>query len=321
MQNRKFLIPVLAVLLVGMAIPMTVQRAHGDDNNETLNITGLAARGTYDSYLGGTVDAIQAGNTVNFNVIFSANSYVYQRNLTMGVKFDWMTNFQNTTSDTAVYAGQTVTVTLAYTIPALAGQYSALNLQAHSWTLELWDMAVGATWSQYTYCYDYNYAPPNVPAMCHAFYSYNYPYHSLAVYSSAQVSSYNSRLQASAIISSLDSVLGSTNSPAPGTSAALASLAQANTQMALANNDYSLGNFANAQIEYQNALNDANAAQSSLATIGGGTDAATFTSIWLESVAILLGGIGAILVGFAGFKYLRGKTRALPSYTPSGPKA
>ncbi len=321
MQNRKFLIPILAVLLLGMVAPLSVQRAHGDDNNETLNVTGLTARGTYDSYLQTTVDAMQAGNTMTFNVIFTANSYVYQRNLTMGVKFDWMTNFQNTTSDTAVYAGQTLTVTLPYTIPALAGQYSALNLQAHTWTLELWDMAQGATWSQYAYCYDYNYAPPNVPAMCHAFNSYNYPYHSLAVYSSAQSSSYNSKLQASAIITSLNSVLGSTITPAPGTSSALASLAQANTQMSLGNNAYSLGDFATAQTDYQNALNDANAAQSSLATIGGGTDTATFTSIWLDSVAILLGGIGAILVGFAGFKYLRGKSRTLPSYTSATPKA
>src|SRR6266699_232945 len=299
-----FLVPLFAVLLVGVAVPLSVPRAHGDDANETLNITGLVARNTYDSYLGGYVDAIQAGSTLTFNVIFTANSYVYQRNLTMGVKFDWMTNFQNSTSDTAVYAGQTLTVTLAYTIPALAGQYSALNLQTHGWTLELWDMAQGATWSANTYCY-----------------GYNYPYHSLAVYSSAQSSSYNSKLQASAIITSLNSVLGSTITPAPGTSSALASLAQANTQMSLANNAYSLGDFATAQTDYQNALNDANAAQSSLATIGGGTDTATFTSIWLDSVAILLGGIGAILVGFAGFKYLRGKTKALPSFASSAPKA
>ena len=91
--------------------------------------------------------------------------------------------------------------------------------------------------------------------------------------------------------------------------------------MALANSAYSTGDFSTAQTDYQNALNDANAAQNSLSTIGGGTDTATFTSIWLDSVAILLGGIGAILVGFAGFKYLRGKTRALPSFTPSAPKA
>src|SRR5438093_344145 len=202
MQHRNFLIPILAVLLVGVAVPLSTPRAHGDDTSETLNITGLVARGTYDSYLGSTVDAIQAGNTLTFNVIFTANSYVYQRNLTMGVKFDWMTNFQNTTTDTAVYAGQTLTVSLAYTIPALTGQYSALNLQVHSWTLELWDMAQGATWSANAYCTDYNYAPPNVPAMCRSFSSNGYPYtyHSLAVYSNPQSSSYNSKLQASAII-------------------------------------------------------------------------------------------------------------------------
>jgi hypothetical protein len=320
MQNRKFLIPILAVLLVGMAVPLSVPRAHGDDTNETLNITGLAARYTYDSYLGTYVDAMQAGNVMTFNVIYTANTYVYQRNLTLGVKFDWMTTFQNTSSYLAVYAGQTLTISLAYTIPALTGANSALNLQAHAWTLELWDMGTTATWNANTYCYDYNYAPPYVQPMCRSFYSYNYPYHPLAVYSSAQISSYNSKLQASAIISSLNSVLGSTSSPAPGTSSALASLAQANTQMALANNAYSLGDFATAQTDYQNALNYANAAQSSLATIGGGTDTATFTSIWLDSVAILLGGIGAILVSFAGFKYLRGKTRALPSFTPTAPK-
>ena len=280
------------------------------------------ARGTYDSYLGGTVDAIQAGNVMTFNVIFTANSYVYQRNLTMGVKFDWMTNYQNTSTYLAVYAGQTLTVTLAYTIPTLTGQYSGLNLQAHTWTLELWDMGTSATWNANNGCYDFNNTPPYVQPMCRQFSSNGYPYtyHELAVYNSAQASSYNSRLQASAIISSLNSVLGSTISPAPGTSGALASLAQANTQLTLANNAYSLGDFNTAQTDYQNALNDANAAQSSLATIGGGTDTATFTSIWLESVAVLLGGISAILVGFAGFKYLRGKTRSIASYTPS-PKA
>ncbi|OLB68102.1 hypothetical protein AUI06_11865 [archaeon 13_2_20CM_2_52_21] len=322
MQHRKFLVPIFAVLLVGVAVPLSVPRAHGDDNSSTLNITGLLARGISDSYLRSTVDAVQAGNTLTFNVVFVASSVVYQRNLTMGIKYDWMTNFQNTTSDTAVYAGQTLTVSLAYTIPALTGQYSALNQQAHTWTLEMWNMAQGATWSVYTGCYDYNYPPPNA-ASCKTFSSNGYPYTygNLAVYSSAQTSSYNSKVQAKAITDSLNAVLGSTFSPAPGTSAALALLAQANTQMTLANNAYQLGDFATAQTEYQNALNDANAAQSSLATIGGGTDTATFTSIWLDSVAILLSGIGAILVGFAGFKYLRGKTRALPGYTPSTPKA
>src|SRR5207247_6668003 len=196
MQHRKFLIPILAVLLVGVAVPLSTPRAHGDDTSETLNITGLVARGTYDYYLGSTVDAIQAGNTLTFNVIFTANSYVYQQNLTMGRKYDWMTNFQNTTSDTAVYAGQTLTVSLAYTIPALTGQYSALNQQAHTWTLEMWNMAQGATWSVYSGCYDYNYPPPNA-ASCKTFSSNGYPYTygNLALYSIPPTSSYNSKLQ------------------------------------------------------------------------------------------------------------------------------
>jgi hypothetical protein len=100
----------------------------------------------------------------------------------------------------------------------------------------------------------------------------------------------------------------------------MALYSQAYTQLALADAAYQNGDFTTAQTDYQNALNNANAAQSSLSTIGGGTDTATFTSIWLDSVAILLGGIGAILVGFAGFKYLRGKTRALQGYAPPAPK-
>jgi hypothetical protein len=322
-QNRKFLIPILAVLLVGVAVPLSVQRAHADDTSESLTIAGFLARGYSDSYLISSVDAVQAGNTLTFNVVFTANSNVYQRNITMGIKFDWMNNFQNTTSNTSIYAGQTVTVSLPFTIPALSGQYTNLNQAAHSWTLQVWDMAVGATWSVNTFCQDPFAFNPPFPPSCRQFTSFNFPNHPVGVYNSAQVSSYNSRLQASAILSALASAFTITLTPAPGTSGALASYSQAKTQMALGDSAYSIGDFNTAQTDYQNALNDANAAQSSLATIGGGTDTARFTSILLDSVAILLGGIAAILVGFSGFKYLRGKTRALPSYTPasSTPKA
>ena len=321
MNRRLLLVPIFAILLVGVAVPISVPRARGDDTGfPSLTFTGYLTRGYSDPYLSTAVDAIQAGNTLTFNVLFTANSFVYQRNLTMGVKFDWMTKYQNTTSDIAVFAGQTVTISLSYTIPALTGQYANLNQAAHTWTLELWDMAQGGTWSANSGCSDpFVFSGPPFPPSCHSFNS-SYP-HLLAIYNSAQASSYSSKLQASAIITSLNNVLGSTIQPAPGTSSALASLAQANTQMSLANNAYALGDFATAQTDYQNSFNDANAAQNSLATIGGGTDTATFTSIWLDSVAILLGGIGAILVGFAGFNYLRGKTKALPSFAPSAPKA
>jgi hypothetical protein len=324
-QHRKFLIPILAVLLVGVAAPLSIPRGHGDDSSTSLNVSGFLARRTTDSYVGnGYVDAVQAGNTLTFNVLFTANSYVYQRNLTMGVKFDWMNNYQNQTGAyTSVFAGQTVTLSLAYTIPALTGQYANLNQAAHSWTLQVWDMQVGANW--HGSCYDNNYYPyPGgiIYPMCTSFGSSYYgQWNPVAIYNGAQATSYNTRIQATAILQSLGAAFSSTNSPPPGTSAALALYSQANTQMVLANSAYSTGDFATAQTDYQNALNDANAAQNSLSTIGGGTDTATFTSIWLDSVAVLLGGIGAIMVSFAGFKYLRGKTRALPSFTPTVPKA
>jgi hypothetical protein len=330
-QNRRFLIPILAVLLIGVVAPLSIQRAHGDDiySGPSLTISGFLYRNQPDAYLGSTYqtfDAVQAGNTLTFNVLFTANTYVYQRNLTMGVKFDWMTNYQNMTgSYVAVYAGQTVTMSLSYTIPALTGQYANLNQASHTWTLEIWDMPVGASW--HGGCSDSNSYPPNVPPMCNSisntcFFCGGTTWHPVVVYNSAQANSYTTRLQAASILASLSSAFRTSFTSPPGSSAALAMYSQGNTQLTLGDAAYANGDFTTAQTDYQNALNDANAAQSSLSTIGGGTDTATFTSIWLDSVAILLGGIGAIMVSFAGFKYLRGKTRALPSFTPSAaPKA
>src|SRR5207249_10027401 len=111
-----------------VAVPISVPNARRDDTGSpSLTCTGYLTRGYSDPYLTTAVDAIQARNTLTFIVLFTANSFVYQRNLTLGVKFDWMTNYQNTTSDIAVFAGQTVTVSLSYTIPVLAGQYPNLN--------------------------------------------------------------------------------------------------------------------------------------------------------------------------------------------------
>src|SRR5207245_9984524 len=137
-----FLVPLLAVLLVGVAVPISVPKARGDDTGSpSLTFTGYLTRGYSDPYLNTAVDAIQAGNTLTFNVLFTANSLAYQRNLTMGIKFDWMTNYQNKTSDIAVFDGQTVTVSLSYTIPVLAGQYANLNQAANTWNLELLDIS------------------------------------------------------------------------------------------------------------------------------------------------------------------------------------
>ncbi len=308
MSRGKFLVAVLAILLVMLIIPSSIPTGHADDASENMNTTGYTVRRTYDSFYGQTVDAVQAGSTLTFTLTFMADSFRnFQRNITIGVKFDWMSSFQNTTSSTPVAMGQTAYVSLAYTAPSLTGQYTNLNLTPHSWTVEAWDMAIGAVWTNSCNYYD------NGIQSCRSF-NNNYP---LAIYSSAQATSILTEQQASAEISAIALILGSTKQAPPGTSSAVASLAAAEEQLNMGQTAYQTGNFNNAQTDFQNALNDANAAQNSLATTGGGTDTATLTSIWLVAVAVLLAGISALLVGFGGFNYLRHRSRSLSTFTPS----
>jgi hypothetical protein len=216
-------------------------------------------------------------------------------------------------------------LTLNYTVPNLTGGYSGLNLSPHSFQIEVWNGASGSTWtngcgSGYTEeFWNYGVFPYKYLGSCHEFYS-----GSIAIYSSQQASAVLADQQAAAEINALDLSLHSVLQAPPGSSSAVALLAQASVQLSLGDTAYSNGDFGGAQTDYQNALNDANAAQASLATTGGGTDTATLTSIWIETVAILFGGIGALLVGFAGFKYLRARTKTISGSTytaSSAPKA
>ncbi len=211
----------------------------------------------------------------------------------MGVKFDWMTTFQNTTTSTPVVRGQTAYISLPFIVPSLSGQYSSLNLLTHRWVVQVWDMAVGATWT--AACFS-----DNGITSCRQFSA-----GSIAIYSSAQASCMLNKQQAQNEINALADILSNTKQNPPGTSGAVAALVTATQQQSLGDTAYQIGNFNQAQTNYQNALNSANAAQSSLATTGGGTDTASLTSIWLVAVAGLLGGIGALLFGLGGFNYLR----------------
>jgi hypothetical protein len=319
MQRRKIFVPILAILLVGIFTPaISIPKAHADDQSASLSISGYLARNYNDGFIGCCYDVVQSGNALTFNVVFTAGTQNYERNLTLGIKYDWMNNYVNS-SQISVFGGQTITVSLQYTMPALTGANANLNQVPHSWILELWDMPQGGTWSALSGCFDWNYFYPPFGSSCHSW-SSSWPYRSIGIYNSAQAGSYNAKLQAGAIIGAMGSLLSS-NSPPPGTSSAIALLAKASTEYNLGNSAYANGDFATAQTDYQNAQNDANAAQQSLQTVGGGTDTSTLTSIWIDSVAILFGGIGALLVGFAGFKFLRTKTRGLPSYTPASTSA
>jgi len=310
--------------MCAIVVPVSVQKAHGDDVSEQLTTSGYVIRSYSDSFLARTVDAVQAGNVMTFTLVFVANSVVYQRNVSMGVKFDWMNNFQNSSianpqNTFSIYANQIATITLNYTIPNLTGQYAGLNLVPHSWVLEVWDGPANSAWSASAGCgFDDGNVVPGIA--CRSFNNSN----ALAIYSNAQATGVLDSQQASAELTSLKSSLSSVLQPPPGATNTLALMALANAEVTSGNLAYQTGNFNTAQTDYQNALNNANAAQSSLATTGGGTDTATLSSIWIESVAVLLAGIGAILVGIAGYKYLRARSKLMTgtTYTPvSAPKA
>lgn len=312
--------------MLAIVAPMSIPRGHADDQSESIVSSGYVIKGYVDPYLGSNTvfDAIQAGSTLRIVVPFHADTQPIVRNMSLGIKFDWMTSFQNSTMASPqnpyqVFANQWVYLSINYTIPNLTGAYSGLNLSPHSWKVQVWDYQSGSMYGSNLGCgvgYTYDnevwtgtyYKTIN---SCHEFDDY-----SVAIYSSQQSSAVLAKQQANTEISVLGNAFAFVSNLPPGSSSALAQLAAAKVQIGLGDTAYANGDFPTAQTDYQNALNDANAAQSSLATTGGGTDTATLTSIWVDAVAILFGGIGALLIGFAGFKYLRGRTKSLSTYTP-----
>ena len=315
MQRRKILAATLALLLVGIIAPASIPRGHADDASENIVTTGYVIKNNFDPFLGQTVDAVKAGSTLSFTVIFQASNTVFQRNMSIGVKWDWMNTYQNSSmaspqSPYSVFANQFAYLTLNYTIPSLTGQYTGLNLAPHSWQLRVWDTRTGQTPGP-------NCFFDNGFQSCTAFFNNN----PVAVYSSTQASGVLAKQQASSEVSSITASLRFVFQAPPGTSQAIALLSQASTEISLGDTSYQNGDFNTANTHYQNALNEANQAQSSLSFTGGGTDTATLTSTWITAAAILMAGIAAILVGFAGFKYLRTRSKGLSTYTPAAPKA
>ena len=322
MQNRKLVVAMLAILLVGIAAPIMVPKGHADNSTESLQTSGYVIKqssvtgGFKDIFLNSYPDAIKAGSVLTFTLIYQANSVVFQRNVSMGVKFDWMSNYVNSSianpqNTYTLFANQIAVITLNYTIPNLTGQYATLNLETHNWQVQVWDGPANSVWTNG--CNFEDISPPFLA--CKSFTNSN----PLAIYSSAQASGMLDRLQANNEITALSGSLKNVLQPPTGSSNAIAMLAAASTQLSVGDTAYANGDFSDAQTDYQNALNDANAAQSSLSTTGGGIDTATLSSIWIQAVAVLFGGIGALLVGFAGFKYLRARARAVTgsTYTPA----
>jgi hypothetical protein len=309
MQRKRIIVACISLLLIGLALPTnSIPRAHAFLTNESLTVTGLSLTGYRDLVItgGSAVDVASSGATINFNVVLFADNptTAYQRNATVGVKFDWMTAYQNASN-----AGPSNTLTMTAnqesSVTVSVAVLSTTGMIPHTWSLLIGD------------------GPQNkpIPSTCSG--NINaagnvclFPSSgTLEIWSNDQISAAQAKFQASTQAANVESELtlirsitlsGST----PGLTNAAGQLAQASTESSLGDQSWRNGDYGGAKSHYQNALNDANAASSALTSSGGGSDTASITNQILNGVGIAMFGVGALLAGIGGFLYLRRKPKA-----------
>jgi hypothetical protein len=307
MQSKKIFVACLSLLLVGLALPAaniaSIPKANAFHSAFSVTLSGLGLASYSDSVLNpfGSRDIGTAGSTVTFNVVVFATPTVYQRNVTVGVKFDWMTSYQNASnagpSNTlSLTASQQASVSISVAIPSSSGPID------HSWSLLLGmgpqNKLIGPTCS----------AGDQDTATSLVCLTFTRPGHPLfQIWSSDQVGAAQAKLQASTTISRVTpyvSPLSSEGNTAAG------QLAQANTEITLGDTSWGTGDYSGAKTHYQNAANDANAAANSLTNLGGGSSNASIISTILAGTGTALFGIGGLLAGIGGFFYLRRRPKA-----------
>ena len=308
MQSKKILIASLSVLLV-LALPaVSIPRAHAFTSTQSVTLNGLSVSGFTDPLTGTTVTGIATGAVLTVNVYLVASSVVYQRNVTVGYKGDWMNTYQNATtasssSTLSLTAGQTATVTLSITMPTTGG------ITPHVWSVAIWDGASNSL--NAASCPNGNLEKS---ASCNLISNGSAGYSPLAVYTGDQLSAAQANVQAEAGITNVNAAIaivtgGLLKSAPPGSTAAAGQIAQANSEDALGDQSWTNGDYAGAKNHYQNALNDANAAGASLAGQGG-SDNANLVNLLLGGVGVALIGIGGLFAGLGAFFYLRKKPKA-----------
>ncbi len=307
MQRKKILIACLSVLLVTLALPtVSVPRAHAFTSTQSATLSGLSVSGFTDPLTGATVTGIATGAVLTVNVYLVASSVVYQRNVTIGFKGDWMNTYQNATtasssSTLSLTAGQTATVTISVTMPTTGG------LTPHGWNVAIWDGASNSL--NAAFCPNGNLEKS---ASCNVISNGSAGYAPLAVYTSDQLSAAQADVQAKNTLTSVAGALDllSSHPNTPGITAASGQLAQSSTELTLGNQAWQNGDYSGAKGHYQNALNDANAASGSLTNQGGGVDNATLVNLILGGTGIALIGIGALFAGLGAFFSWRRKPKA-----------
>ena len=306
MRNKK-LASLLAIAVLSLAAPFfAIPRASAyHTGGVSVDITGTVIKGT-DKFFDTTVTAAREGSVVNFYTKIVMSSLAGQRNLTLGVKFDWMTGFVNAsnanpTSTLAATKDQYVTAAVSVTMPMLTVQYVGYNLNLHTWELRVWSGKLNSA-NATAGCSD-----TGILAACASTSGGGF-----AIYSTAQADGITLREEAEDKIDHLSArlTLPTAATPPAGWSKATADVSQADAELGLGDSYYDVGDFAAAKTHYQNALNLANSALSAL----GGGESADYVGALMSSTGWLLGGVAAILLGLGGFMYLnrRSKTPAMP---------
>jgi len=301
MQRKRILVACISLLLVGLALPTaSIPRAHAFIAGSSVTVSGLSLTNYSDPTItgGSTVDVAASGATVTFNVVLFADNptTAYQRNATVGVKFDWMTAYQNasnagSSNTLTLTANQEASVSVSVVVLSITGTIP------HFWSLLLGDgpqnKAIPANCSG-------NNGPGNVCLI-----SGGGP---LEIWSSDQISAAQAKFQAGKTIGYVSGAVGFGGTGA--TTTAASQLAQARTESDLGDQSWTNGDYSGAKTHYQNAVNDANAAAASLANLGGGSTNASIVSTILSGAGIAMFGIGGLLAGIGGFFYLRRKPKA-----------
>jgi hypothetical protein len=307
MQTKKILVISLSLLLVGLALP-SIPRANAFFvGNINVTLSGIL-RGFTDPN-GNIVDAAQAGSTLTINVAIQASNSLpaYQRNVTIGFKGDWMSQYTNASSASqsatlALTNNQLGSASIPITLPSNGG-----TLPTHTWTVAVWDGPVNAPNNA-----DCTAGRSERTKSCDTVTNGGAGYNRLAVYTADQLGAAQSNIQAATQIAAVNTAITQLefHPTTPGVTAAAGQLAQARSEQTMGAQSWQNGDYAGAKTHYQNAVNNANAAAASLTNQGGGVDNATLLNLVLGGTGIALIGVGALFAGIGGFFYLRRKPKA-----------
>ncbi|OLD11952.1 MAG: hypothetical protein AUI50_04480 [Crenarchaeota archaeon 13_1_40CM_2_52_14] len=294
MQTKKILVVSLSLLLVGLALSTTnMNKAHAFTNgNDSVTISNVLNGFSSPTIGSGTV--AQSASSLSFTIVIQASSFnnpAYQRNVTIGVKGDWMTAYQNA-SILTLTTSQLASTTLSVALPTV----NAIS-PSHTWTVQAWDGPATGNVAGCTSGNGENYPGSGTPKSCFVLAS-----GTVSILTADQYSAAQSRNAAQTAIVAAGSFL--TDETARG------QLAQATTERNLGDSSWTNGDFGGARTHYQNAQNDANAALATQVNLGGGSTNAGIVGALESGTGILLFGLGGLLAGLGGLFYLRRKPKA-----------